>query len=101
MYNKNRSPEGEIVRVRLPRGKEVFGWVEATLGASRFKVRCFDEKERMCRMPGAKKRSVWVELGDLVLIEPWEIEPEIKGDVVFRYTRTQVDWLRRKGIIKS
>ena len=88
------------MRTRLPRGREVFGWVEAMLGASRFRVSCSDGKERMCRMPGANKRSMWVKLGDLVLIEPWEIEPE-KGDVVFKYTRTQVEWLRKKGILKG
>ena len=101
MYQKNQSGESDVVRTRLPRGREVLGWVEATLGASRFKVSCSDGKERMCRMPGAKKRSVWVNMGDLVLIEPWEIEPNEKGDVVFRYTRTQIEWLRRKGILKS
>ncbi len=100
MYHKPQHGEGEFVRVRLPRGREVFGWVDATLGGSRFKVACSDGKERMCRMPGAKKRSVWVELGDLVVIEPWEIEPDLKGDVVFRYTRTQVESLRKKGILK-
>lgn len=88
------------MRVKLPRGRELFGWVDATLGGSRFKVTCSDGKERMCRMPGAKKRSVWVELGDLVVVEPWEVEPD-KGDVVFRYTRTQIEWLRKKGILKG
>ncbi len=101
MYNKNRPAEGENVRTRVPRGKEIFGWVDATLGSSRFKVTCSDGKERMCRMPGSLKRNLWVKLGDLVIIEPWDIEPETKGDVVFRYTRTQVEALRKKGILKA
>jgi hypothetical protein len=26
------------------------------------------------------------------------VQSEEKGDVVYRYTRTQVEWLRRKGL---
>ncbi len=101
MYKKPQQGEGEVVRTRLPRGREVFGWVDATLGGSRFRVTCSDGKERMCRMPGSLKRNLWVKVGDLVIVEPWEIEPDVKADVVFRYTRTQVEWLRKKGILKG
>ncbi|HLD57200.1 MAG TPA: translation initiation factor eIF-1A [archaeon] len=90
-----------FVRTRLPRGREVFGQVEEVLGGSRFRVNCKDDKIRICKIPGKSKRDFWVNIGDFVLIEPWEIEPNEKGDIIFRYTRTQVEWLRRKGIIKQ
>jgi len=85
-------------RIPFPRGKEVLGIVDEMLGGSRFRVRCIDQKERICRIPGKSKRGVWVKVADLVLIEPWDIEPNEKGDILFRYTRTQVEQLRRKGI---
>ncbi len=100
MYQGNQQGGGDFVRVRTPRGREVFGIVEAGLGGSRFKVNCFDEKDRVCRIPGSIKRDIWVKAGDLVLIEPWVVESDEKGDIVFRYTRTQVDLLRRKGLVK-
>ena len=87
-------------RVRTPRGKQVIGLVTESLGGSRFRIACLDNKERICRIPVRSKRNMWVKLGDHVLVEPWEIEPEVKGDIVFRYKPNEVGWMRRKEIIK-
>ena len=95
--------EGEqetIGRVRLPRKGESLGIVISMMGASRLLVDCIDGKERMCRIPGKIKRRIWVKDGDVVLIKPWEIEADKKGDLVWRYTRLQADWLRREGYMK-
>lgn len=101
MYPQNQQGEGEFFRARLPRGREVFGWVDMALAGSRFRISGFDGKERVCRIPGAIKKDIWVKPGDLVIIEPWEIEPDLKGDIIFRYTRTQAENLKRRGIIKG
>jgi len=90
----------EIERVRTPREGEVLGIVEATLGANKFNVRCQDEKMRICRVPGRFKKRMWIKVGDIVLVEPWEIQGDIRGDIIWRYTNTQADWLRRRGILK-
>ncbi|MBL7206291.1 MAG: translation initiation factor eIF-1A [Candidatus Aenigmarchaeota archaeon] len=87
------------VRVRLPRDDEIIGEVEEVLGASRFKVRCTDEKIRMCRIPGKFRKRINIRAGFIVLIKPWSIEPDEKGDVAWIYTKTQADWLRRKGYV--
>ncbi len=91
----------EISRVKLPRGTQVIGILEARLGGSRMRVRCFDNKTRICRIPGRLKRRLWVRDGDTVLVEPWELGGNEKGDVVYVYTRNQVSWLKRKGMIKE
>lgn len=105
MYQNQGQPPGqggeEFIRVRTPRGREVIGVVAATLGSSRFKITCQDNVSRVCRIPGKSKRMVWVRDGDIVLIEPWEVEPKEKGDIVFRYTRTQAEVLRRRGFLKG
>lgn len=93
--------EEEIVRVRVPRKGEILGTVKEMLGASRFKVECQDGKERICRVPGKIKRKVWVVISDLVLIQPWDVQPEDRGDIVWRYTRTQANWIRRRGYYKD
>lgn len=91
----------EIRRVRMPRDKQVIGTVDQRLGGSRMKVRCFDGKTRICRIPGRMKRRLWVREGDFLLIEPWALGGEDKGDVVFKYKPNQVDWLKKKGLIKE
>ncbi len=91
----------EISRVKMPRGNQVLGVVETRLGGSRMRVRCMDGKVRICRIPGRMKRKLWVREQDVVLVEPWELGGDAKGDVIFKYRPTQVDWLKRRGILKE
>ena len=90
----------EPIRVRTPRGREILGTIQELLGASRFHVLCTDGKKRLCRIPGKFRKRINVRIGDIVLITPWDVEPETKGDVEWIYTRTQADWLRNRGFIK-
>jgi translation initiation factor 1A len=90
----------EIVRVRLPRGKEVLGVIEQRVGASRMIVKCIDGKSRNCRVPGRLKRRLWLREGNIVIVEPWEFD-DSKGDVLFKYNPSQVDWLKKKGYLKK
>lgn len=105
-YNNNNrnSPggEGEIVRVRTPnqRDRELLGTVTGMLGASRVTVRCMDGVTRMCRICGKMKKKTWVREGDIVIVVPWSIE-DGKGDVVWRYTGPQANWLEKKGYLRS
>jgi len=88
-------------RLRLPRGNEIMGVVTGRLGGSRFAVYCADKKERMCRVPGKIKHEVWVKEGDIVIIEPWSVEGDKKGDIVWRYTRIQSYQLKKQGKLKD
>lgn len=96
---KAGNQEGEVVRVRLPRDKEVLGILEQRLGGSRMKVRCLDGKTRICRVPGRLKKYLWVREGDILLVEPWEFGGDSRGDVVYKYKPNQVDVLRKKGYL--
>lgn len=89
--------EQEISRIKLPRGSQTLGILEQRLGGSRMRIRCLDGKERICRIPGRLKRRLWVREGDIVIVEPWEFSGDDKGDLVYKYTPTQVGWLKRKG----
>ena len=90
-----------ITRVRLPRDKEVFGIIEERHGGNKMKVSCLDGKERNCRVPGRLKRALWLRPGDVVIIEPWELDADTRGDVIFKYRPNQVEWLRRKGFLEK
>ncbi|MBR9679205.1 MAG: translation initiation factor eIF-1A [Nanoarchaeota archaeon] len=102
-YQKKRFDDNvsDITRVRMPKNGEMLGFVERLLGAARMYVRCEDGKVRLCRVPGGKRRYVWVRENDLVIVKPWELEGDSKGDVVFKYQRTQEAYLRNKGFLKN
>ncbi len=89
----------EIKRVKLPRGNQSIGLLDQRLGASRCKVRCLDGKTRVCRIPGRLKRRLWVREGDVVLVEPWEFGGDEKGDIIYKYKGSQVQWLKNKGYL--
>lgn len=96
-----RTGEPEVFRVKLPRGKQVLGIVDTRLGFGKSTIRCTDDKARICRVPGAIKRMLWVRPGDVVIVEPWEIEGDKKGDIVHKFKPTEVDWLKRNGHLKN
>ncbi len=90
-----------VIRLRMPRGRETLGILEQRLGGSRQKIRCLDGKTRICRIPGRMKRSLWVREGDIVIVEPWEFLGDKKGDIVYKYTRTQTIALKKRGMLKQ
>jgi translation initiation factor 1A len=93
--------EEEISRTRIPRGKQLVGYVEQLLGGKRMYVDCSDGKRRLCRVPGRLKRKCWVREGDYVIVEPWEIQGDEKGDIIWKYRRAQVTYLRRRGFLED
>lgn len=99
--NSSQQPE-EFTRVRIPRksDNEVLGIVESLLGANKLRVRCMDGVVRLTRIPGKFKKGVWVHEGDVIIVVPWSFQNE-KADVIWKYSSPQVNWLERKGFLKS
>lgn len=87
-------------RVPLPKGEEIIGIIEQRHGGNKMLVACMDGKSRNCRVPGRLKRALWLRPGDIVIIEPWEFDKD-KGDVIFKYRPTQIEWLKKNGHLKS
>lgn len=98
---KQEAIENEIRRVKLPRGTQTFGVVEQRLGGTRMRVRCLDGKTRICVVPGRLKRMLWIREGDVVLVEPWELGGDEKGNLIFKYRTNQVHFLKKKGYLKQ
>lgn len=101
MLAQQRQLEEEIRRTPIPRQGQVLGICEQRVGGSRMKVRCVDGKTRICRIPGRLRRKLWVRDGEILLIEPWELGGDAKGDVVYKYRPLQAEFLRRKGYLKA
>ncbi len=96
---QNQGPQ-EIRRVRSPRRGEIPGVVEQILGHGKLRVRAADGKTRLSRIPGKMKKRIWIREGDVVLIKPWDFQSDEKADVIWRYTRTEANWLERRGYLK-
>jgi translation initiation factor 1A len=94
-------PEG-VLRVRIPKGKEILGIVLRRLGGSRMTVQCLDGKERICRIPGRLRRALWVREQNIVIVEPWELGGDAKGDIIYKYrSKAEVAFLKRQGFLKN
>ena len=84
----------------LPSVNDTLGIAQKMLGYDRVLVKCQDGHVRICRIRGKMKRRTWVREGDTVLVSPWDIQHEERGDIFWRYTQGQVDELKQKGILK-
>jgi len=91
--------ETGIQNMVLPATTDVLGVAVKMLGFDRIMVKCQDGHERLCRIRGKIKRRVWIRESDIVLVSPWDFQSDTRGDIIWRYTRGQVDWLRRKGYL--
>jgi translation initiation factor 1A len=92
----------QSIRVRIPQKTEILGLVKQRLGGSRMRVLCLDGKERICRIPGRLRRALWVRENNIVIVEPWELGGDKKGDIIYKYRgKAEVEFLRKKGYLDN
>jgi translation initiation factor 1A len=91
--------EEELSDMVLPVANDVLGVALKLLGFDRVLVKCQDGHERLCRIRGKMKRRVWIRVGDVVLVSPWDFQSDKRGDLIWRYTRSQAELLRKKGYL--
>ena len=89
--------EKALKDVVLPQEGEMFGRVIKHLGSELIQIKCADDKIRIGRIRGRLKRRVWIRDNYLVIIAPWDFKADTKGDILWRFTVGQVEWLREKG----
>ncbi len=92
--------EENITRVIVPnkRKGELYGIVEKLSGGSHLSVMCEDGYTRTTRIPGKMKKRMWIRENDLVIVKPWQFQTE-KADIVYRYTKTQANYLSRNSAL--
>jgi translation initiation factor 1A len=86
--------------IKAPSGNDVLGIAKKMMGFDRILVSCQDGHERLCRIRGKMKRRMWIRVDDVVLVSPWDFQSDTRGDIIWRYKRNQLDWLRKKGYLK-
>ena len=99
MGKKKVISEEELAEMVLPAATDVLGVAVKLLGFDRVLVKCQDGHERLCRIRGKLKRRVWVREGDVVLVSPWDFQSDKRGDIFWRYRRSQSELLRKKGYL--
>ena len=92
--------EDDMSSMQLPVANDVLGTAVKLLGFDRIMVKCQDGHERVCRIRGKMKRRMWIRLGDVVLVSPWDFQSDTRGDIVWRYKENQTQWLRKSGYLK-
>ena len=95
MGKKKVISEEEIKDMVLPVANDVLCVAVKLLGFDRVQVKCQDGNERLCRIRGKMKRRVWIREGDMFLVSPWDFQSDSRGDILWRYTKSQADWLRK------
>ena len=102
MAKPKPTDQPQVLRVRIPQRKEILGIVQQRLGGSRMRVLCLDGKERICRIPGRLRRALWVRENNVVIVEPWELGGDKKGDIIYKYrSKAEVEFLKKKGYLKN
>jgi translation initiation factor 1A len=91
--------EADLKELVLPEQGEVLGRIIKLLGSDHILVKCTDGKTRLGRIRGKLKRKIWVRDNDIVLLAPWDFKADERGDIVWRYTLAQVDWLKANNHI--
>ncbi|MHA1303362.1 MAG: translation initiation factor eIF-1A [Candidatus Heimdallarchaeaceae archaeon] len=90
----------DAIRARLPGEGEVFGVVMQILGAGILLVRCLDGNMRQVRIPGKFRKRMWCRMGDLIVVMPlYGMNPDEKGELVYRYKTNEVSWLIKNGYV--
>ncbi len=99
--NRGSSNPTPIKKVKLPyepKG-ELMGIVKEISGGSRLVALCEDGNIRMVRIGGRFKKKMWVRVNDYIIVKKWAVQSDKKSDLVYRYTKTQSEYMRRKGLI--
>ncbi len=97
MGKKKVLSEGDLREMVMPGEGQLLGIVTQMLGYDRLMVKCLDGHERVCRIRGKMKRRVWIKVNDTVLVAPWDFQVDTRGDIIWRYTESQANWLRSQG----
>ena len=86
--------ESALKEIRLPEEGELLGRVMKLLGSDQVLVKCTDDITRRGRIRGKFKRRIWLREHDKVIIAPWDFKYDERGDIIWRFTLSQVDWLK-------
>ena len=99
MGKKKVISEEEIKDMVLPVANDVLGIATRLLGFDRVFMKCQNDHERFCRIRGKMKRRVWIRIGGVVLVSPWDFQSHKRGDAIWRYKSLRLNGFKRTDIV--
>ena len=87
-------------KVKFPKGNQFVGVVEKRLGGSRMNIKTMNGETILARVPGRVKKYLWIREGDVVLLEPWELDKD-KADLIYKFKPNEIRVLKNKGILSN
>jgi translation initiation factor 1A len=97
---RQRSEE-EVQELKIPAQDEHIGRVVKVAGTTKFLVKCNDDKERLCTIPGRLRRRFWIKANDIVIVKPWVVQSDERGDIVWRYSVLDTNRLKEIGALQG
>jgi len=91
--------EKETKDIVLPVANDALSIATRLLGFNRVLAKCQDSHEHPCRIRGKMKRRVWIRIGDVGLVSPWDFQSHKRGDVIWRQKKIQTEQLRKNGYL--
>ncbi|MGH9992192.1 MAG: translation initiation factor aIF-1A [Nitrososphaera sp.] len=100
MGKKKVLSESELKELVTPQEGELLGRVIKLVGGDNIIVRCTDGKVRTCRIRGKIKRRMWIRDNDIVLVAPWDFQPE-RADIIWRYIAAHAEKMKQDGLLNG
>ncbi|MGI0023709.1 MAG: translation initiation factor eIF-1A [Nitrososphaera sp.] len=100
MGKKKVLSESELKELVTPQAGELLGRVIKLVGGDNIIVRCTDGKVRTCRIRGKIKRRMWIRDNDIVLVAPWDFQPE-RADIIWRYIAAHAEKMKQDGLLNG
>ena len=103
-YKKSKHSTGDAtVKVQEAEADQLYGRVVKILGNLNMNVYCNDNYTRICKVCGAMRKRVWVNVGDLVIVSlrdldynPNQTKPkdkdtkEMRGDIIYKFDQNMI-----------
>ena len=101
-YKKSKHSTGDTVaKVQEAEADQLYGRVIKILGNLNMSVYCNDNYTRICKVCGAMRKRVWVNVGDLVIISLRDLNydphptkltetKDLRGDIIYKFDQNLI-----------
>ncbi len=102
-YKKSKHSTGDTVaKVQEAEADQLYGRVIKILGNLNMSVYCNDNYTRICKVCGAMRKRVWVNVGDLVIISLRDLDydphptklgkdtKDMRGDIIYKFDQNLI-----------
>jgi translation initiation factor 1A len=97
--NRNAIPKNKLSHLKKTENQE-YAFIKDVLGNCRFRVICWDKKERLGILRGKMRKRQWVNRGELVLVSLREFQDD-KCEIIQKYSTDQGNILIKNNLISE